>query len=128
HGEAAIISEPTRRKNLVSGCLSTARRRKLCVTAARFSFSIITKGTAFRSAPGAPELQPQRAAHNLERLAKSRLEEADVMRGDVALEIRKEREARRRVADLRDVHQVEALALHHRRIHRRARTGEDLVE
>src|SRR5580704_17315412 len=73
------------------------RGGELGVTAARFSFSNIAERTAFGSAAGPAKLQAQRAAHNLQRLAKSRLEEADVVRGNVTLEIRKEREARRRI-------------------------------
>src|SRR5579862_3780236 len=73
-------------------------------------------------------MQPQRTADDMQRLAKPRLQKADVMRGDVAIEIGKEREARRRAAHLRYVHEVEALAIDQRRIHRSCRGRENLVE
>src|SRR5271154_3706674 len=69
-------------------------------------------------AAGPPKIKPQRRTDQPERFTKSRFDESHIMRRDAAFDVGEKSQSRRRVADLRHVHEVQAPPVNLRRVHR----------
>src|SRR3984893_8137382 len=95
----------------------------------RFSGPHDTSGAGLGpGASGTAELEQQRRTDQPERGAETRGEESQIVRRNVTLDVGEERQARRRMADLSDIHQLEPPPPDHRRIHRGGGFGQHAVK